>query len=316
MKNVIHRTLILLTFFLASCGGRDPLPDAQAASPTGGAAGSSMEGDPDARDGRDAAAMTAEIVAMLQSLYNDDDPGKLRQLAAPDLRHYSSKIADGVEAWADFAASVAHSKPLIAIHQTVSEGDTVGVHAHYRWNPDRELDGGAGVAVAHVFTIESGKIVAAIELTQPVQTETASGNDMFSQQRPSVTPQDAERNRATAEKVMTEFLPGNTSLRGDLLGDYVQHNPLTPDCAEGIAGFVESINGATNDYRWTMVEDGQAWSFTRYHANPSIGVPALVTIDIWQFDGSGRIAEHWDVLEADFTSPSGHTFDGLAASGG
>lgn len=275
-------------------------------------------------EGAGPTGIALELVEMLQSLYNENDPSKLRALAAPDFRHYSSKIGDGVEAWVAFAASVAESvaesvagsRPLVAVHRTVSEGRMVGIHAHYRWNPDRELDGGDGVAVAHVFTVESGKIVAAMELTQAVQTETASGNDMFSRMREPVTPQDPERNRAVVERVMTEFLPGQTSLREELLGDYVQHNPLIPDGSEGIAGFVESINGATNDYRWTMVEDGQAWSFTRYHANPSIGVPALVTIDIWQFDGSGRIAEHWDVLEADFTSPSGHTFDGLAASGG
>ncbi|MEM9610866.1 MAG: nuclear transport factor 2 family protein [Actinomycetota bacterium] len=256
-------------------------------------------------------AVTADaIVEMLEALYNDDDPTLLRSLAAPGLRHHSSAIPDGVDAWADHAAGFAGQAPLVQVHRTVSEGNRIGVHAHYRWNIERVIDGGPGVAVAHIFTIDDGRIVEAVELTQAVAPETVSGNDMFSQLRPSVgAVQDLERNRRTAERVVTEFLAGATSLREELLSDYLQHNPVIPDGAEGIAGFIDMLGGNPNDFQWVIAEGDLAWTYTRY-LSEAMGTGPLVTVDIWRFDADGKVTEHWDVLEPDFTSPSGNGFPG------
>jgi predicted SnoaL-like aldol condensation-catalyzing enzyme len=244
---------------------------------------------------------------MLESLYNKNDASLLEALAAPDLRHYSAGIGDGVEAWAAYAARFAGTEPLIAVHRTVREGTRIGVHAHYRWNPERELDDGPGVALAHIFTVEDGRIVEAVEVTQAVMTETVSGNDMFGQLRPSAGGQNQDRNRATAERVVTEFLAGETTLRDELLSDYIQHNPFIPDGAEGIAGLIDSLGGNPNDYQWSIAEGDLAWTYTRYRSE-AMGTGPLVGVDIWRFDESGRVTEHWDILEADFTSPDGHTF--------
>jgi predicted SnoaL-like aldol condensation-catalyzing enzyme len=222
---------------------------------------------------------------------------------------YSSAIGDGVEAWAAYAGGFAGQQPLVAVHRTVAEGDFIGVHAHYGWNAERQLDGGPGVAVAHIFTVEQGRIVQAVELTQAVRPQTVSGNDMFSQVAPSVPAQDPGRNRAVAERVVTEFLAGDTSLRDELLSDYIQHNPVIPPGAEGIAGFIDMLGGNPNDYQWSMAEGDLAWTYTRYRST-KLGTPPLVTVDIWRFDAAGKVTEHWDVLQADFTSPGGHAFPG------
>lgn len=252
----------------------------------------------------------SEIVEMLEDLYNRNDARALRALADPQLRHYSSAIGDGVEAWVAYAEQFAGAEPLVAVHRTVSEGNRIGVHAHYRWNPERAMDGGPGVAVAHIFTVVDGRIVEAVELTQAVAPETASGNDMFSQLGESVGPQDPERNREVARRVVTEFLAGDTALGDALLVDYIQHNPVIPGGVEGIAGFVNALGGNPSEYQWTIVEGDLAWTYVRY-LSPALGSP-LVTVDIWRFAADGRITEHWDILEANFTSPSGHTFPGLA----
>jgi predicted SnoaL-like aldol condensation-catalyzing enzyme len=248
-----------------------------------------------------------QLVAMLEALYNSNDPSLLEALAAPDLRHYSSAIGDGVAAWVAYANRFAGAAPLIAVHRTVSEGNRIGVHAHYRWNPERVIDGGPGVAVAHIFTIEDGRIVEAVELTQAVAIETVSGNDMFAQLRPSVEGQDLDRNRATAERVVTEFLAGGTALRDELLSDYLQHNPFIPDGAEGIAGLIDALGGNPNDYQWSIAEGDLAWTYTRYRSE-AMGTGPLVAVDIWRFDEAGKVTEHWDILEPDFSSPDGHAF--------
>jgi predicted SnoaL-like aldol condensation-catalyzing enzyme len=251
-----------------------------------------------------------QLVEMLETLYNENDPSRLRVLADPDLRHYSSGIGDGVDAWVDYAAGFSGARPLIAVHRTVAEGNRIGVHAHYRWNVDRALDDGPGVAVAHIFKIESGRIVEAVEVTQAVATEPVSGNDMFSQVQPSTSgSQNPERNREIARRVVTEFLAGNTSLRDELLSDYTQHNPFIPNGAEGIAGFIDMLGGNPNDYQWAIVEGDLAWTYTRY-LSEAMQTPPLVGVDIWRFDAAGKVTEHWDVLQPDFTSPAGHTFPG------
>jgi len=258
----------------------------------------------------DGADITADrVVDMLERLYNEGDPSALRALVADDVRHFSSAIDDGVDAWLEYASRFAGQRPLRAVHRTVSEGNRIGVHAEYAWNAQRELDGGPGVAVAHIFTVEGGRIVEAVELTQAVRTETRSGNDMFSQVARSVPSQDADRNRAVAERVVTEFLAGDTSLRDELLSDYIQHNPVIPPGADGIAGFIDMLGGNPNDFQWSMAEGDLAWTYTRY-LTEKLGTPPLVTVDIWRFDAQGKVTEHWDVLEADFTSPAGHAFPG------
>jgi len=255
-------------------------------------------------------AVTAEqVVQMLEDLYNRNDPRALRKLVAPNVRHYSSAIGDGVDAWVAHAEAFGDAKPFVAAHRTVSAGNRIGVHAHYRWNAGRVLDDGPGVAVAHIFTVESGQIVEAVELTQPVMTQTVAGNDMFSQVGASIGAQDQHRNRETAKRVVTEFLAGNTALRDELLSSYIQHNPVIPPGAEGIANFVDMLGGNPNDYQWTIAEGDLAWTYTRY-LSKKLPTSPLVAVDIWRFDENGKVTEHWDVLEADFTSPSGRTFPG------
>jgi len=250
---------------------------------------------------------TSQVVDMLERLYNHDDPTLLRELVADDVRHYSSAIADGVEAWIAFAARFAGQRPLVDVHRTVSEGDRIGVHAHYRYNAERQLDDGPGVAVAHIFTVRDGRIIEAVELTQAVRAQTVSGHDMFSQVGPSVRRQRPDHNRQVAQRVVTEFLAGNTALQHELLGDYVQHNPVIPSGADGIARFIDQLGGNPNDFQWAIAQGDLALTYTRY-TTTALGMPPLVTVDIWRFDDDGKVTEHWDVLEADFTSPSGHSF--------
>ena len=256
---------------------------------------------------------TGQIVDALRALYDQGDPAPLRSLAAPDLRHHSSHIGDGVDAWIEHAARFSGEQALVAVHRTVREGDRVGIHAQYRWNPERVIDGGPGVAVAHLFTIENGRIVDAVEITQAVQPDPVSGNDMFRQLRPSDEGQNPDANRATATRVVTEFLAGQTSLKDELLSDYSQHNPFIPDGAEGIAGFIDALGGNPNDFQWAIADGDLALTYTRYNSE-AMGTGPLVGVDIWRFDSTGRVTEHWDVLQPDFTSPSGHTFPGPAAS--
>ncbi|MEO1058491.1 MAG: hypothetical protein AAFY28_16405, partial [Actinomycetota bacterium] len=60
---------------------------------------------------------------------------------------------------------------------------------------------------------------------------------------------------------------------------------------------------------WAIAEGDLALTYTRYRSE-AMGTPPLVGVDIWRFDQRGKVTEHWDVLQADFTSPDDLTFPG------
>jgi len=84
---------------------------------------------------------------------------------------------------------------------------------------------------------------------------------------------------------------------------------MLPPGAAGIAGFINTIGGNPNDFQWSMAQGDMVWTYTRFKADYN-GMPPFVTVDIWRFDAEGKVTEHWDVLEPQFTSPSGHAFPG------
>lgn len=85
--------------------------------------------------------------------------------------------------------------------------------------------------------------------------------------------------------------------------DYIQHNPLIPDGAEGLGKYFEQVTRehllahivvhkviAVDDYVFAHVN-----FFNLTNDDPhDTGVAG---VDIFRFDAEGKIAEHWDTLQ-------------------
>lgn len=99
---------------------------------------------------------------------------------------------------------------------------------------------------------------------------------------------------------------------------YIQHNPLIPDGAVPVRGFVESIASITQPIiavRRAVAEGEFAAVHSQYAWSPTFqfdGGRGSAVVDIFRFGADGRIVEHWDVAQAvPETMANGHTmFDG------
>ena len=104
---------------------------------------------------------------------------------------------------------------------------------------------------------------------------------------------DAMINKKKPEEAVTRFLvPG-----------YIQHNPLVPDSAAGLAGFFGKMTRdrvnlrvvlhriiATGDYVWAHV------NFINLF-NDNTEDRGIAGVDIYKMNAEGKATEHWDVLQ-------------------
>ena len=92
--------------------------------------------------------------------------------------------------------------------------------------------------------------------------------------------------------------------------DYIQHNPLIGTGAKALGEFFASVVSnrpyfrvevhriiAANDYVWAHV------NFTNLYTDEP-GDLGIAGVDIYRFDGEGKVVEHWDTLQ-EVPAPSG-----------
>jgi predicted SnoaL-like aldol condensation-catalyzing enzyme len=104
---------------------------------------------------------------------------------------------------------------------------------------------------------------------------------------------DAMINRKNTEEGVNQFLEPN----------YIQHNPLVPDGAAGLAGFFGKMTKeranlrvvvhriiAAGDYVWAHVN-----FINLFNDDPQDR--GIAGVDIYKMNSDGKAVEHWDVLQ-------------------
>lgn len=91
------------------------------------------------------------------------------------------------------------------------------------------------------------------------------------------------------------FANGRHELLEELVeGPYIQHNPLFPNGTEVLAGFLKSAGSLPNEVKRIAIDGDLAFVHVRY---PNWNGQEHAGVDIFRFSDSGKIVEHWDVLQ-------------------
>jgi predicted SnoaL-like aldol condensation-catalyzing enzyme len=91
------------------------------------------------------------------------------------------------------------------------------------------------------------------------------------------------------------FNEGQADLYPNLVsGPYIQHNPLVPDGVEGVMGFLKMVGRLPCEVKRVAIDGNLAFVHVRYL---SLFGKETAGVDIFRFDGAGKIVEHWDVLQ-------------------
>lgn len=116
----------------------------------------------------------------------------------------------------------------------------------------------------------------------------------------------SQRNAATVLALYKEMInqrQAGPAVEKYLDPNYIQHNPILPTSAQGLAAFFtqvtqERVNPrvvihrliASGDYLWAHVN-------FRGVFNDDPADRGVAGVDIYKFDAAGKIIEHWDVLQ-------------------
>jgi predicted SnoaL-like aldol condensation-catalyzing enzyme len=85
-----------------------------------------------------------------------------------------------------------------------------------------------------------------------------------------------------------DLLPGLVS------GPYIQHNPLFPNGLDGIIAYIKQAGSIPCEVKRVAIDGDLAFIHVRYL---NWAGKETAGVDIFRFDGEGKIVEHWDVLQ-------------------
>jgi Uncharacterized protein conserved in bacteria len=202
-------------------------------------------------------------------------------------------IADGL---AGFGAVLQALPPKSAKVNTVrvfQDGEYVFAHTDYNFfGPKIGFD---------IFRFEDGKIVEHWDNLQETVTQTANGHTMIDGSTTITDLKKTDENKALVRHFVEEFLvKGNLSVIPETIKEegYVQHNPQIGDGLEGLQNALKYF-----------AENKIGFSYSKIHKVLGEGNFVLVVsegqmagvhssfYDLFRVE-NGKIAEHWDVIEA------------------
>ena len=233
-----------------------------------------------------------KIINLLNSL-ETDDTSPIAYFNQENYKQHNLAIADGFAGFGELIQKKPVQGFKVNIVRVFQDGDYVFTHTEYDFfGPKIGFD---------IFRFEDGKIVEHWDNLQEPAQETANGHTMIDGKTEIADLNKTEENKELIKGFVEKFLVGgDTFILPDYIlpVGYVQHNPQIADGLEGLQAALKYLS-----------ENGIGFSYTQIHKVLGEGNFVLV-ISEGQMAGThstfydlfrvqeGRIAEHWDVIEA------------------
>ncbi len=186
----------------------------------------------------------------------------------------------------------------VRIHRTIAEDDYVAIHSS--WGYGKEV-----YVFVDIWRVEDGKLVEHWDHYQKVPEKSENTNTMYL--GPDVNnyiEQDKKRNIKRSLAVLATFDNlGDTSAIEKYVSDeiYIQHNPKVGDGKTAFLGYINDLKGKNFTFKTTIAKTIAMGDMVLVHSKRvETDKPddrGTGYIDIFRFDTTGMITEHWDITE-------------------
>lgn len=241
-------------------------------------------------------------VRTLLDAVNAYDADAARAVLRPEYRQHNPFIPDRAEGLLSLFPALEKAGVTVETVLTLEDGDNAV--AFNRWSNAEMFGQGCNEMVAFDFYDfhEDGRMAAHWDAMMCDTPPNASGHGLTDNISPITDLELTEENKAklaAALDVLTNGTPEEAfaTLQSTFHADYIQHNP---DGSDGIEGFLAAQTSSDVTPRWQFTNQhkliGEGNYVLAISEGNHVGVHS-VFYDLVRFE-DGKIAEHWDVIQA------------------
>ena len=244
----------------------------------------------------DGAAMSdrkQQVVNLLKSL-ETGDPRPLGYINPNKYIQHNLAVGDGLAGLAVLFASLPKGATRVNTVRVFQDGDFVFVHTEYDFfGPKIGFD---------IFRYEDGKIVEHWDnLQEKAAQPSPSAHTMIDGPTAATDLDKTEANKALMSAYMDDIVFNRRREKFPVYFDgnnYIQHNPWVADQLTGLAAGLQALARQGKAVKYQRVHKilGEG-SFVLIVAEGSFGDQPTAYYDLFRIE-NGKIAEHWDTLEA------------------
>lgn len=233
-----------------------------------------------------------QVVALLSSLETGD--AKAASVLNPNkyIQH-NLDLADGVAGVAALLQKLPKGSTKVRVVRVFQDGDYVFAHVEYDFfGPKIGFD---------VFRFENGQIVEHWDNLQTTPTALSpSGHSMIDGPTVATDLGQTAANKALMQRYMDDLLAGRRETFASYFNgnSYIQHNPWVADNLTGLVAGLQSLAQQGKAVKYTRVFKVLAeGNFVLVMAEGTFGGQPTGYYDLYRIQ-DGKIAEHWDTLQA------------------
>lgn len=233
-----------------------------------------------------------QVVALLKSIETGDS-GPVVVINPDNYIQHNLGAADGLAGFGALLQALPPGSARVNTVRVFEDGEYVFAHTDYNFfGPKIGFD---------IFRFENGRIVEHWDNLQEATGPNPNGHTMTDGPTEAHDPAKTAANKALVRAFVDDVLVHGRvdRLAGYFDGDrYVQHNPHIGDNLSGLAAALEAMaaKGITMKYDWIHRVLGEG-NFVLVVSEGSIAGAATSFYDLFRVE-NGKIAEHWDTIEA------------------